>query len=64
MDTIRILQETTLKFVLTGIIKNGDRIRNALDLQGYQLSINPDNDKNITVVIATKRDDDVMSVII
>ena len=64
MDTFRILQDTTIKFVLTGIIKNGDRIKNALDLQGYQLSINPDNDKNITVVIATKREDNIMSIII
>lgn len=64
MTTFKILEETTTKFVLTGIVKNGDKIRKALSLEGYQLSINPYNDQNITVVTATKRDDNVMSVII
>lgn len=64
MTTFKILEETTTKFVLTGIVKNADKIRKALALEGYQLSINPYNDQNITVVIATKRDDNVISVII
>ena len=64
MNTFKILEKTSIKFVLTGIIRNSDKIRKALNLEGYQLSINPYSDQNITVIIATKRDDDVMSVII
>lgn len=64
MDTFLILEETTVKIVLAGIINNSDKIRKALNLQGYQLSINPDRANNITVVIATKRIDNGMVVII
>lgn len=65
MNTFKILEETTIKFVLTGIIRNSDKIRKALNLdKGYQLSIISYSNQNITVIIATKRDDDAMSVII
>lgn len=64
MDTFRILQETTIKIVLTGIIRNTDKIRKALNLEGYQISINSFKDQNVTVVTATRRDDNVMTVII
>lgn len=63
-NTFKILEQTTIKFVLTGIIKNSDKIRSALNLEGYQLSIDTYSSQNITEVIATKRDDEVMSVII
>lgn len=63
MKTFKILEETTIKYVLTGILKNTDSIRSALGLQGYQLSINSYRDQNITVVIATKSDDNVVMVV-
>ena len=62
--TFKILEQTTIKFILTGIIKNSDRIRSALNLEGYQISINIYSDQNVTEVIATKRDDNIMSIII
>lgn len=62
MNTFLILEETTTKFVLSGIINSAVKIRLAFNLQGYQLSINPDSEHNITVVIATKRTDNGMIV--
>ena len=61
--TFKILEEVTIKFILTGIIENRDKIKSVLGLDGYCLSINICRNQNITEVIATKRDDNIISII-